>query len=387
MKYDFDEEIDRFKTNSLKWDVDSNELPMWVADMDFKTHPKVIKALEEIVEKGVFGYSIIPDDFFDAINGWWNRRHHFDFKKEWMIYSNGVVSGISSIIRKLTTPGENVLIQSPVYNIFYNSIINNGRNILSNDLIYENGEYHIDFDDLENKLKNPQTTMMILCNPHNPIGKIWSIDDLKRIGYLCKKHHVLVISDEIHCDICIPGKEYHPFASASRDCLDVAITCVSCSKAFNLAGLQSACVIVKDDNIRHKVWRGINTDEVGEPNIFSMKANIAAFNNGDEWIDALNIYLYNNRQLVSDFIKTYLPHLKLIKQEATYLLWIDISYYSDDSKKFTEFIRLNSGLYLSSGDVYGKNGNHFIRMNIATTSKRVIDGLNRLKKSIELFEK
>ncbi len=385
--YNFDEENNRFNTYSLKWDVKENELPMWVADMDFKTLPEVISALQEVASKGIFGYSIVCEEFFDAIIYWWEKRHHYLFKKENMIFTTGIVAAISSMVRKLTSVGENVLIQSPVYNIFYNSIYNNGRNIISNDLVYENGTYHIDFDDLEKKLANPQTSLMILCNPHNPIGKIWTKDELARIGHLCKKYNVIVISDEIHCDLCIPGCEYTPFFSASEECEQIGITCVAASKTFNLAGLQSACVIVNNPYLRHKVYRGVNTDEVAEPNIFAMKGNIAAFKYGEKWVNELNEYLYNNRQIVFLFLKEKLPHLYLVPSEATYLLWIDVSYYSNDSITLCDYIRKETGLYLSDGNEYGQNGCHFIRMNIATTSKRVEDGLKRLKLALDKLAK
>lgn len=378
MKKQFDQETNRFHTNSLKWDVRDYELPMWVADMDFETAPTVKKAIEERAAHGIYGYSIIPDAFFESIQSWWERRHHVKFDKEWMIYSSGVVAAISSIVRKITTVGENVLIQSPVYNIFYNSILNNGRNIVSNDLIYENGMYHIDFADLETKLSDPQTSLMILCNPHNPIGKRWSREELAKIGELCHRYHVKVISDEIHCDIMDPQKSYVPFASVNEICRDISIMCISCSKVFNLAGLQSACIVVANPFLRHQVWRGLNTDEVAEPNCFSMQANIVAFQTGESWVNELNQYLYENKQMVSQYILEKLPHLHLVPSEATYLLWMDISYYSDDSDGFCHQLREETGLYLCPGSEYGKNGSHFIRMNIATTRKRVEDALARL---------
>lgn len=383
MKSPFDQKTNRFQTHSLKWDVPEHELPMWVADMDFETAPTVKKAIEERATQGIYGYSIIPDAFFESIRSWWERRHHVQFQKEWMIYSSGVVAAISSIVRKITTVGENVLIQSPVYNIFYHSILNNGRNVLTNDLIYENGIYHIDFDDLEKKLADPQTSLMILCNPHNPIGKCWTKDELAKIGELCYRHHVKVISDEIHCDIVDPQKSYVPFASVNDVCRDISITCLSCSKVFNLAGLQSACLVVPNPYLHHQVWRGLNTDEVAEPNCFSMQANIVAFQTGEAWVRDLNAYLYENKQLVSTFIAEELPHLYLVPSEATYLLWIDISYYSEDSADFCHRLRKETGLYLCPGIEYGKNGDHFVRMNIATQRDRVKDGLARLKRFLK----
>ncbi len=382
-KFDFDKVIDRRHTFSLKWDVASNELPMWVADMDFETAPCIKEALIKRAEHGVFGYSIIPEAFFDSIKGWWKRRHHVDYLSEWMVYSSGVVAAISSMVRRLTKEGDNVLIQSPVYNIFYNSIINNKRRVLSSDLIYENGVYCIDYLDLESKLANPKTTLMILCNPHNPIGKIWTKDELKRIGHLCYKHNVKIISDEIHCDIVNPGLEYVPFLAIDEQCRSIGIACVAASKAFNLAGLQSACVIIPNECIRKVVIRGLNTDEVAEPNAFSMIANITAFNEGEEWLIALNEYLYYNKRVVQDFLQKELPLLHIVPSEATYLLWIDISAYHSDSVILAKMIREKTGLYVCDGAEYGENGRSFIRLNIATTRALVLDGLTRLKRALK----
>lgn len=385
MKFEFDTVTERRNTNSLKWDVADNELPMWVADMDFETAPCIRQAVRSKAEKGIFGYGIVPEAFFDAISDWWMKRHHFRFQKEWMMFCTGVVAAISSTVRKLTTPGETIVVQSPVYNIFYNSILNNGRNVLSNDLIYENGAYRIDFRDLEEKLAFPQTTLMILCNPHNPIGKLWSMQELQKIGELCAKYHVTVLSDEIHCDIVSPGKEYIPFAAASKLCESVSVTCVAASKAFNLAGLQSACIIVPDPFLRHKVWRAINTDEVAEPNAFAIEANIAAFTQGEPWLNALNEYLQQGKTLVYDYVREHLPELKIIASDATYLLWMDISFWSDDSQALCEHIRASTGLYLCAGSEYGKNGRCFVRMNIATQHSRILDGLHRLKAALDLI--
>lgn len=379
MKYNFDEIVNRRNTSSLKWDVLDNELPMWVADMDFPTCKEVQEEIQKRASIGAYGYSIIPDEFFESIISWWKKRHHFTFKKENMIFSTGVVAAISSIVRKITSVGENVVVLSPVYNIFYNSILNNGRNVLASNLIYKNYQYEIDFVDLEEKLANKQTSLMILCNPHNPIGKIFTKEELEKIGELCFKYHVYVISDEIHCDITRPHKEYIPFASVSEKCYINSITCLAASKTFNLAGLQSACVIVNDPFLYHKVWRGLNTDEVAEPNFFAISANIAAFNYGEEWVNQLNEYLFSNKDFVENFINKNIPSLKVIHSDATYLVWIDISSISNDSVSFCKNLRESTGLYVSEGEEYGTNGKKFIRMNIATSRKNVLDGLNRLK--------
>lgn len=385
--YDFDREVNRRNTGSLKWDVKENELPMWVADMDFETAPEIRKALEERVLHGVFGYSIITDDWYQAYQKWWKNRHHFKMETEWMIFAAGVVPIISSVVRKLTTPGENVLIQTPVYNIFFNSILNNGRNVLESPLKYENGTYHIDFDDLEKKLANPQTSLMILCNPHNPVGKIWDKETLEKIGELCAKNNVVVVADEIHCDLTAPGKEYIPFASVSEICRDNSITCVAPTKTFNLAGLQTAAAIVPNPVLRHKVWRGLNTDEVAEPNAFAITAAVAAFENGAAWLDALRAYLQENKVLTIDFLKSELPELFVVSAEATYLLWIDCSRICNSSVTLTEYIRSETGLYVCDGSEYGDAGKTFLRLNVACTRQNLLDGLKRLKSGIKRFEK
>lgn len=383
----FDTLVDRRGTHSLKWDVKENELPMWVADMDFKTAPAIIDALNKRVEHGVFGYSIIPDEWNDAYIKWWQERHSFRIEKDWLIFTTGVVPILSSVVRKLTTPGENVLIMTPVYNIFFNSIVNNGRNVLECPLSYKDGEYSIDFEALENAMAQPQTTMMIFCNPHNPVGKIWDRETLAKVGELARKHHVIVVSDEIHCDITDPDKGYIPFASASDTCREISITCVAPTKAFNMAGLHTAAAIVPDPFLRHKVNRGLNTDEVAEPNAFAIWAAIAAFNEGGEWLDALREYIYENKLIVETYIKDQVPQVKLVKSEATYLLWLDCSAICSDSEKLAEFIREKTGLYLSDGVQYGKTGEKFLRLNIACPKSRLMDGLLRLKRGIDEYIK
>ena len=386
MSYDFSKMTNRWNTGSYKWDIKENELPMWVADMDFETAPEIVEALHTRVDHSIFGYNIVPEEFYTSIQNWWDRRHHFKMDAEWMMFCTGVVPAISSIVRKVTTVGENVLIQSPVYNIFYNSILNNGRHVLSSDLVYENGEYHIDFADLEEKLARPQTTLMILCNPHNPIGRIWDKETLQKIGDLCAKHHVIVLSDEIHCDIVESGKEYIPFASVSKTNEQNSITCIAPTKTFNLAGLQTSCIVVPNPVLRHKVNRGINTDEVAEPNSFAMTALVTAFTKGEPWLNELRSYIDQNKARVVEFVQENLPELHVIESHATYLMWIDCSKVSMDSVELVEFIREKTGLYLSDGAEYGENGRPFVRMNVACPKLRLEDGLARFKAGIEAYK-
>lgn len=377
----FDREINRRNTGSMKWDVPEGELPMWVADMDFQTAPAVTEAIIKRAEHGVFGYTLITDEWYQAYQNWWKERHGFEIQKDWLLFCTGVVPAISSIVRKMTTVGEKIVVMTPVYNIFFNSILNNGRNVLESRLHYKGGVYDIDFADLEEKLADPQTSMLILCNPHNPVGKIWSSEELRKIGKLCSRYHVLVLSDEIHCDITKPGQKYTPFASVSKACRDISITCVAPTKAFNLAGIQTAAVIIPDPVLRHRVNRGLNTDEVAEPNVFAAIAPAAAFGHGGAWLDELRTYLWKNREFAEQFIKEQIPYVSPVEAEATYLLWLDCRKLQTDLSQLCQFIRKDSGLYVSDGREY-RNGDGFLRMNLACPRIRLEDGLRRLKKSI-----
>lgn len=384
--YDFDKLTNRFGTGSLKWDVNEGQLPMWVADMDFETAPEIIQALQKRIEHGVFGYQNVTDDWYQAYQSWWNRRHQFKIERDWLIFCTGVVPAISSIVRKVTTVGENVLVQTPVYNIFFNSIRNNGRNILESPLVYEGGEYHIDFEDLEEKLSNPQTSLFLLCNPHNPIGKIWDRETLAKIGELCDRHHVTVVSDEIHCDLTDPGYEYVPFASVSDQCRKNSITCIAPTKTFGIPGIQTAAVVVPNPVLRHRVNRGLNTDEVAEPNNFAVAAAVAAFQYGEQWLTELREYLAQNKQYVRDYIGAFLPEIKVVPSHATYLLWLDCSALTDDAGKLQRFMEEHSGLVLTEGEEYGAPGKRFLRLNPACPRSRLQDGMERLKSSITAFK-
>lgn len=376
--FDFDKIVDRRESNSYKWDIADGELPMWVADMDFETAPAIKEVLQARVNHGVFGYNIVPDSWKNAYVKWWKERHQFEINPDWLIFSNGVVPTISSVVRKVTTPGENVLMLTPVYNIFYNSILNNGRHVLESPLRYEDGCYSVDFTDLEEKMADPQTSLLLFCNPQNPTGNIWSKEELKRVGDLCKKYSVIALVDEIHCDLTDPGFSYVPYASASEECRQNSIVCMAPTKAFNIAGLQTSAVMVADDVLRHRVNRGLNTDEVAEPNSFAIEASNAAWNEGGQWLNALRQYLMDNKEYVKNYLKEHIPEIKVVSSHATYLMWLDCSAITDDTRQLCEDIRKQTGLYMSHGKQYGGNGNYFIRLNIACPRKLVEDGMNRL---------
>lgn len=383
MDYNFDEIIDRRPFGSLKWDVSEGELPLWVADMDFATAPEVQEALQRRLSHGVFGYSVVPETWQGAYMHWWESRHGFVMQPDWLVFCTGVVPAISSIVRKLTTPGENVVVLTPVYNIFFNSIVNNGRTAVQCPLAYNGQEYAIDFDALEAVLADPQTTMLLLCNPHNPTGTLWSAEVLARVGDLCAHTNVVVVSDEIHCDVVAPGTTYVPFASISDACKDNSITCLSPSKAFNLAGLQSAAVCVPNEALRHKVWRALNTDEVAEPNAFAVDATCATFEEGEPWLDALRVYLWDNRRFAEEFLQERGLPVHAVAAEATYLLWLDAREVGESSDALVARIRKQTGLVLCSGADYGQAGEGFLRLNLACPRFVLEDALQRLEAAFD----
>jgi len=379
MKYNFDTLPDRTVTNSLKWDIKPGELPLWVADMDFEAPPEIKDVVVKRAQHGVFGYADTNEDWRQSYIYWWKTRHNFEIKSEWIVFVTGIVPAISSTVRKITTPNENVVLLTPTYNIFYNSIVNSGRRPLECELINNNGEYSIDFDDLESKLKDEQTTLMILCNPQNPVGKIWDKETLAKIGELCAENNVVVLSDEIHCDLTKPHTEYVPFASVNETCRNNCIMACAPTKTFNLAGFQTAAVIIPNSNLRHKIWRGINTDECGEPNAFAVDVTIAAFTKGGAWLDELREYIEINRLYIEDFVSKNCPKLKVVKAEATYLMWIDVRETGLKGDEFASLLRQKTGLWLCGGSQYGKGGENFVRLNLATSFDNIKDACLRLK--------
>lgn len=385
---DFNKVVNRRGTNSLKWNVAESELPMWLGDMDFKTADCVTEAIIKKAQSGVFGYQIVPDEWYEAIINWWKTRHGFTIEKDWLCFCTGVVPAITSSIKRLTNVGDNVVVITPVYNIFFNSIENSGRHALECQLAYDNGVYSIDFDDLDKKLSLPTSTMLLLCNPHNPAGKILTKEELTKVAKLCAKHGVTVFSDEIHCDLTAPNEAYVPFASVVGNCKVDFITAISASKAFNIAGLQAAAVFVPNEHVRAKVVRGLNSDEVAEPNAFAIEATIAAFSDeGAEWLDGLRAHIVNNKAIAADYLAKNLPDVKAIEQNATYFMWLDCSAITDNAEDLCKFIRAHTGLYVSCGNVFRGNGKYFIRLNVACPEALLKDGLNRLKDGIQQYIK
>lgn len=381
MKYNFDEIISRHGTNSYKWDSapDRDVLPMWVADMDFRTAPAIVHALQQRVEQGIFGYTRVPDAYYEAVTDWFGRRHGWEIRREWIIYTSGVVPAVSAIIKALTVPGDKVLVQTPVYNCFFSSIRNNGCEVAGNPLVYGNGTFVTDYEDLERKAANPKVKVMLLCNPHNPAGRVWTKEELLRIGEICIRNGVTVVSDEIHCELVYPGHTYIPFASLSEEFLQHSITCISPSKSFNMAGLQIANIVAADENMRRKIDKAININEVCDVNPFGVIATITAYNECEEWLAQLLDYLEQNYLCMKEFCQEYLPDFPVTVLEGTYLVWMDCRALHKSSEELERLLVKNAKLWLNAGTMYGAEGEGFMRWNIACPRPLLIKGLKRFR--------
>lgn len=378
-KYDFNKLSQRRNTHSEKWNVKENELPMWVADMDFLVLPEIRQAIIDAANIGTYGYVYPTDKFFKAYQNWWLSRHNLNIPTNEMIYVSGVVSALDALINHLTNKGDAILLLSPCYSGFYSVVNNNNRKLISSDLYFKSDDWFIDLKDAEEKIVKNNVKATIFCNPQNPTGKIWSKQEINDFYQLCKKHNVLFISDEIHCDIVDPGYQYVPAMSVSDD----IITCLAPSKVFNLAGLQSAVCVIKNPEIRKLMQAAFYHDDIGEPNFFVEPATIAAYTYGGDYVDELNAYLLNNKDYVKNFLKEELPHLKYASSHGTYLLWIDISYYQIPSDEFAHRLREKTGLFIYDGLHYGENGKYYLRINVATSFANVKEAMNRLKTFIQ----
>lgn len=378
MKYDFDKTIDRRATNSYKWDsAPEGVLPMWVADMDFRTAPAIIDALQKRVAHGIFGYTRVPDAYYDAVTSWFSRRHGWDIDREWIIYTSGVVPAVSAVIKALTVPGDKVIVQTPVYNCFFSSIRNNGCEIVSNPLRRAADTYEMDFDALERCAADPRAKVMLLCNPHNPAGRVWTPDELTRLGNICLRNGVTVVADEIHCELVYQGFKYTPFASLSDAFLHRSVTCVSPSKAFNIAGLQIANIVAFDNDLRSRIDKAININEVCDVNPFGVAATIAAYNEGEEWLNQLVDYLHGNYEAMAEFCRRELPEFPITRLEGTYLVWMDCSSLGMSSDALEHALLDDARLWLNAGTMYGAEVEGYMRWNIACPRSVMLDGLNR----------
>lgn len=383
MEYDFSRPTDRRGTDSYKWDSapEADIIPLWVADMDFETFPGITEALQRRVAHGIFGYTRVPETYYEAVCRWFGKRHGWHINREDIIYTSGVVPAVSAVIKALTLPGDQVIVQGPVYNCFFSSIRNNGCEMVSNSLIYNKEElrYEIDFDDLERKLKHERARLMLLCNPHNPGGRVWTRDELTRVAELCRKYGVRVVSDEIHCELTLYDNEYVPFGSLPDELSRGSITCCSPSKAFNTAGLQIANIVCRDAEVRNRIDRAININEVCDVNPFGVIALQAAYSDeGYEWLTQLRKYISANYDLLLERFARELPKCKVMRMEGTYLAWIDCSELHISSDEIEEMLMHENKVWVNAGSMYGAEGAAFIRINMACTSELLNEGITRI---------
>ncbi|MEE3445318.1 MAG: MalY/PatB family protein [Prevotella sp.] len=390
MKYDFDELIERRGTDCVKWDerprvgehssgmtLSDNVIPLWVADMDFKAAPAILEAVKKRAEHGVFGYNIVPESYYEAVISWFRRRHHWEIQREWILYTTAVVPAMSCVIKALTMPGEKVLILSPAYNCFFSSIRNNGCEVLESVLKRSQLSFEIDFDDFERKCADEKTTLFLLCNPHNPTGRVWTREELQCMYEICHRHGVKIASDEIHCELIMPGYKFVPFGTITDDC----VVMNSPSKNFNTAGLQIANIICSHPSWRRRIDRAININEVCDVNPFGIVALQAAYNESEDWIGELNEYLWGNYQMLCDFAAQHLPQWKVCRLEGTYLPWVDISATDMSSQAYADRLLREAKVWVNPGTMYGpQSGEGYIRLNIATQRSRLQEALERIAK-------
>lgn len=379
MIFDFDTPINRRGTNSMKWDEaeDPEVLPLWVADMDFETAPCIKEALRNRVEHGCYGYTFVPESYYEAVISWFDRRHGWQIERDWIQYTSGVVPAISCCIKAMTKPGDQVLVLTPVYNCFFSSIRNNGCRIAESHLIESGDSFIIDYEDVERRCAEPETRILLLCNPHNPAGRVWTKDELSRINDICIRHGVIVISDEIHNELVMPGYKYTPFAAVSEACQKNCIALSSPSKSFNTAGLQIANIVCCHPEWQQKIDRAINDNEVCDVNPFGVIALQAAYNEGEEWLDALRAYLYDNYKALCEFIADKMPMLKVCRLEGTYLAWVDVSALgtADD---IAERLLREAKVWFTSGTVYHDPTEKYLRINLACPRAVLMEALSRV---------
>ena len=400
MKYNFDEIVERRGTHCVKWDESPSDdvIPLWVADMDFKAAPQILEAVKKRAEHGVFGYTVVEEDYYVAVINWFRRRHNWRIHREEILYTTGVVPAMSVAIKALTMPGEKVLILSPDYNCFFSSIRNNGCEVQETPLRLisppkfggaggglkkPQPSFEVDFNDFEAKCADEKTTVFLLCNPHNPTGRVWTKEELERMNDICLKHNVKVVSDEIHCELMMPGHTFQPFAAVSEACRKNSVILNSPSKSFNIAGLQIANIIVSNPSWRRRIDRAININEVCDVNPFGPVALIAAYNESEDWIDELNQYLWGNYTVLCDFIDKNLPQWKVCPLEGTYLPWVDVSAMGIPVDELCERLLREAKVWINPGTMYGReSGMGYVRFNIATQRSRLLEALQRIKKTL-----
>ncbi len=389
MKFDFDRVIDRTGTASFKWDLadgifgGTGLLPLWVADMDFESPPEVVEALAKRARHGVYGYTAPMPEYYRAVTEWFAGRHAWRITPEWIVTAPGVVPALNLLIQTFTEPGDGVIVQKPVYYPFMRSIKNNGRRVINNPLKLDGRVYRVDFDDLEQKAKDPSAKLMILCSPHNPVGRVWTREELKRVGDICLAHDILVVSDEIHCDLIYKSHRHVPFGSLGRDYLMKSITCTAPSKTFNLAGLQTANLVIADPDLRQRYAHTIDCLGLKWPNLFGAEALIAAYRHGGEWLDELMEYLAGNLAFMKEYIAAHMPRVGVIEPEATYLVWLDFRSYGLDTEALKRLMRQGARLALDDGYIFGSpEGDGFERINIACPRSILEEALARMRQAL-----
>ena len=385
MKFHFDEPIDRRGTSCVKWDESpsADVIPMWVADMDFPVAPAIHEAIKKRAEHSIFGYTIVEEDYYEAVISWFLRRHQWTIQREEILYTTGVIPAMSCAIKALTMPGEKVLILSPDYNCFFSSIRNNGCEVSETILVKDGDSFVVDWEDFEQRCADEKTTVFLLCNPHNPTGRVWSKEELERMNTICMKYGVKVISDEIHGELIMPGYLFQPFATVNDACRQNSVIINSPSKSFNIAGLQTANIICSQPEWRRRIDRAINIHEVCDLNPFGPVALKAAYNESEEWIDELNQYLWDNYQALCQFFEKELPLCKVTQLEGTYLVWLDVTRYSNDVEKLCDDLLTRGKVWVNPGTMYGaESGKGYIRINIACPRSRMMEGLERIKETI-----
>ncbi|MHB8128250.1 MAG: MalY/PatB family protein [Mobilitalea sp.] len=391
MSYDFNSIVDRKNTNSIKYDFaiergkPSDLIPLWVADMDFQAPSQVLDAMHQAVSHGIFGYSEVKVEYFDAVHDWFYNHFHWDTKEEWLIKTPGVVFAIALAIKALTKEGEGVLIQQPVYYPFYETIKLNNRKLVVNTLVYSNNQYSIDFDDFEKKIIEENVKLFLLCSPQNPVGRVWTLEELTRLGTICLKHNVIVISDEIHCDFTYPGFNHIVFANINDDFAQNSIICTAPSKTFNLAGLQISNIFIKNDFLRQKIKEELTMSGYSQLNTIGLVACQAAYQYGEEWLCDLKSYLYANLEYTRAYLKENLPSVKLIEPQGTYLVWLDFTYLNLSKKEMEDLIVHKAKLWLDPGHIFGISGKGFERINIACPLSILKKALEQLNEAIKNY--
>ena len=385
MKYNFDNVINRYNTNSLKydcakeWGVPEDVIPMWVADMDFQTAPEILEAMQECVAHGAFGYSVPNAEYYEIVANWFRTRFGWDAKGEWIVKTPGVVFALSVAIRALTSKGDAIMIQQPVYYPFKAVIIDNERVCINNPLVLTDGRYEMDFADMEKKIVENQVKMFILCSPHNPVGRVWTVEELTKVVEICKRHDVFIVSDEIHCDFVYPGHEHTVLAKLTEDYLEHVIICTAPSKSFNLAGLQLSHIFIPDERVREKFSKQLHIIPYDESGTLALVAGRAAYEKGADWMDELKKYLWENIAYVRTFLKENLPKVKLVEPEGTYLVWLDFTAYDMTPEELEHRMLHEAKIWLDDGIMFGEEGAMFERVNIACPRSILVKAMNQLK--------